>query len=286
MEYERAQLSGIRVYRWKKEKKLFKRLKELLKSIDSISLTYSSTTVDIYKAIKKHFKKTDDITEECRKLRQIKSEEEIMIIRRSCSIASGILARCINNLKRFRTEEDVRRYLLSETAKKGCDIAFPPIVASGKSASMPHYEPRKIRLRKGFCVIDFGVIYKGYHSDITRTIYLGKPTKKEKNIYNLLLDTQATLIKEIRPGMRCSELYEKALALLGDYSRYFTHGLGHGIGLDIHEYPNIKPDSQETFQENMVFTVEPGIYLPGKFGMRIEDDILIRKNKTDVLTKR
>ncbi len=158
-------------------------------------------------------------------------------------------------------------------------------MASGKAGSIPHHEPKKIKLRKGFCVIDFGVKYEGYCSDITRTIYLGLPTEKEIKIYNRLLGIQRKIIENIKPGKKCNEAYLETITLLDEYSENFTHGLGHGIGLNIHELPNLKSDSDETFKNNMIFTIEPGIYFENKFGIRIEDDVLIRNGKPIVLTK-
>jgi Xaa-Pro aminopeptidase len=143
----------------------------------------------------------------------------------------------------------------------------------------------KARLKKGFCIIDFGVKYKGYHSDITRTIYLGNPSKKEITLYNLLLKIQKELIKKIKIGERCSQLYKDTLTLLDKYSDNFTHGLGHGLGLNIHELPNLTEKSEDIFMNNMVFTIEPGIYFQNKFGIRIEDDILIKNGKIQILTK-
>ena len=124
-----------------------------------------------------------------------KSEKEIKIIKKSCTIASGILKKCINNFSKFSTEKDVETFLHTETIKNGCELAFPTIVASGKGGSMPHYEPKNVKLRKGFCVIDFGVKYEGYCSDITRTIYLGKPSVQEKKIYDIKILGRQVLYK-------------------------------------------------------------------------------------------
>jgi Xaa-Pro aminopeptidase len=150
---------------------------------------------------------------------------------------------------------------------------------------MAHYDVGDEKLGKGFCIIDFGIKYEGYHTDITRTLYLGKPSKKEKEIYDMLLDTQKKVIEKIKVGKKCAESYEETLELLGDYSDNFTHGLGHGVGLQIHELPNLKLLSDEVYANNMVFTVEPGVYFENKFGIRIEDSMMIRNNKVEILTK-
>ncbi len=149
---------------------------------------------------------------------------------------------------------------------------------------MPHHEPMNIKIKKGFCVIDFGVKYKGYCSDITRTIYVGKPSKKEQQIYNTLLNIQKNTINQIIQNKKCPELYNFVNESLGKYKKYFTHGLGHGVGVEIHEMPNLTLNSRDKIKNNMIFTIEPGIYFPRKFGIRIEDTILF-KNRPIQLTK-
>jgi Xaa-Pro aminopeptidase len=292
MEYERAKkTSGLRVYKWEKGKRLFESLGGILRKNKNkprkIGICYEDFGLNVYKPLRKCIKKAKlkDITGDCLKIRSVKAEGEIKIIKKSCQIADSIMQGCIKNFKNFKTEEDVEAFLKTETAKNNCQLAFPPIVASGKSSSMPHYEPKNIKLKKGFCVIDFGVVYQGYHSDITRTIYLGKPTENEKRLYNFLLEVQNKAIKSIIPGKKCKSLYQGTLNSLGKYQKNFIHALGHGIGLQIHELPNLSLKSKERFQNNMVFTVEPGIYFEDRFGIRIEDDVLIRNGKTEALTK-
>ena len=124
----------------------------------------------------------------------------------------------------------------------------------------------------------------GYCSDITRTIYVGRPSLKEKEIYNFLLKIQEEAVKLAANNEKCSELYDFVNESLGKYKKYFTHGLGHGLGIEIHEMPNLTLNSKDRIKNSMIFTIEPGIYLPNKFGIRIEDTILF-KNKPIALTK-
>ena len=283
MEYERAKkTSKIKIYKWKKGKRLFETLNEILKKNkikpEIIGISYENFTLSANKSLKKHIKKikTKDISNDFLELRKIKTRNEINIMKKSCRIADNILKKCLNSFHKFKTEKDVEIFLHSETIKQGCELAFPTIVASGSSGSMAHYEPGNINLKKGFCVIDFGVKYQGYHSDITRTIYIGAPSKEEKETYNLLLNVQENIIKNIRVNKKCMSSYEETLSLLGKYSDKFTHGLGHGIGLQIHELPNLTAKSENIFKNNMIFTVEPGVYFENKYGIRIEDDILIK----------
>jgi len=192
--------------------------------------------------------------------------------------------KAIKNFKTFKTESEAAAFLEYETKKQGLELSFNPIVASGVNGSIPHYEPANIKIKKGFCVIDFGVKYKGYCSDITRTIYIGTPSKKEKDTYNSLLKIQKDTINKVKPNKKCSELYDFVNTSLGKDKKYFTHGLGHGVGVEIHELPNLTLNSKDRIKNNMVFTIEPGVYFPRRFGIRIEDTLLF-KNKPILLTK-
>lgn len=289
MELQRAKQYGIKAYSMEK-KRFFESILSIIKKNGirhkRIAIDGNNLTLSQYKHFKRQFKnkKTRDISLDCLKLRQTKTTKEIEIIKKSCNYASLILKKAISNFKDFRTESKAAAFLEYETRKLGLGTAFNPVVASGSNASMPHYEPRNIKLKKGFCVIDFGVKHKGYCSDITRTIYLGSISKKEREIYNLLLDAQKKISKDIRINDNCSRIYENCVKSLKEYSKYFIHGLGHGVGAEIHEMPNLSMNSKDKIMENMVFTIEPGIYIPGKLGIRIEDTVLM-KDKPVVLTR-
>lgn len=288
MEYERAKNKGIKAYRWQK-KRLFEQIYKLNKinkiKNKKIGIDKEKFTLNMHNYFKKQFKaRTIDISNICLKIREIKTKEEIKIIKNACKITDNILKKCFKQFKKFKTEMDVVSFLENETKKANCKLSFKPIVASGKNSSIPHYEPKNKKLNKGFCVIDFGVRYKEYGSDVTRTIYIGKPGKKEIAMYNLLLNAQKKVIEDIKEGIKCKKLVETAKKELGKYNKYFIHGLGHGLGLDVHELPNLKEESKDLLKKGMILTVEPGIYFPKKYGIRIEDDILINK-KNEILTK-
>ena len=168
--------------------------------------------------------------------------------------------------------------------KKGCEIAFPTIVASGINSSEVHHNTSNDKLKRGFCIIDFGIRHKNYCTDTSRTIYLGKPSKKEIEIYNMLLRVQEDAIRKIKPNMKCSCLHKEVKKNLGKHAKLFTHGLGHGFGIMVHELPSLIDDSKDKIKENSVFTIEPGIYFRN-FGIRIEDDVLVAKGKVEVLTR-
>ncbi len=243
--------------------------------------------MEAFNSLKRAFPKSkySNIGEICRNLRLVKTKEEISFIKNGCQIADGIFNDVIKNFKTFKTETDVASFLEYKIKKRGLDISFKPIVASGKNSSMPHYSPKNIKLQKGFCVIDFGVKYNGYCTDMTRTIYIGKPSEKDIKMYNLLLETEKAAVASVRENTECGLVYDNVVKWLGKYSKNFTHGLGHGVGVEIHEAPNLKPQSKDKIKSNMVFTVEPGVYFAEKFGIRIEDTVALVEGKPDVLTK-
>ena len=290
MEIERAKKSMIKKAYSMEKKKFFESICKIIKKhhlkTKNAAIDKSNFTLNAYRHFKKQFKKikSKDIATECLKLREIKTEEEIQFLKKSCSYADKILQKAIKNFKSFRTESEMSAFLEYETRKNGLELSFNPIVASGSNGSMPHHEPLNTKIKHGFCVIDFGVKYKGYCSDITRTIYVGNPSKNEKEIYNMLLTIQKNAVSQIKSSKKCSELYNFVNTSLGKYKNNFTHGLGHGVGIEIHEMPNLTLNSKDRIRNNMVFTIEPGIYFPKKFGIRIEDTVLFR-NKTTVLTK-
>lgn len=274
------------------EKYVFKKFYEDLsvvlknKKINPINIgaDFESISFNQFKRLRKNLKsKFVDISKTILEERSIKKTDELLYIKKSCAIASDILNRCIINFKKFKTEQDVHDFLEIETKKKGCIPSFTPIVASGKGSSIPHYEDHK-KLQDGFCVLDFGVKFKGYCSDISRTIYLGKPTKKEIEDYNLLLKVQKDAINFVKDGMNAITLDKFVRKGLGDKEKYFIHGLGHGVGLEIHESPGISSQSKGRIKKGMAFTIEPGIYYSNKYGIRIEDTVYLGK-KIEILTK-
>ncbi len=289
MELERAKKGSINHVYALDRKKAFQSAYEIIKKKKmrhkKIGIDKNSFTLNAYKSLRSVFKAGFvDISRDCLKLREIKSREEIFRLSRSCSYAGRIIQKCADNFKEFKTESDAAAFLAYETKKNGLELSFNPIVASGKNASMPHCEPSNAKLNKGFCVVDFGVKYKGYCSDITRTVYLGNPSLNEKKLYSSLLAIQKNTISLAKENKKCSELYDFVVKSLGKDSKYFTHGLGHGIGVEIHELPNLTLNSKDRIKNNVVFTIEPGIYIPNKFGIRIEDSILF-SGSAKILTK-
>ena len=265
----------------KKEEVLFK----YLKNSKIIGIEYNKISYSQFKNIKKLIKcKFKDIGKDLLQLRSIKKDEEIKNIKKACKLCDEIFSKIINDFK-FKTEKELHYFICNEIRKKGHEISFNPIVASAKNSSLVHHDIDESKIKKGFLLLDYGVKYNGYCSDMSRTIYVGEPNKKEIEIYNKVLNVQQKLIKELKINDKCSKIHEKAEYLLKPYGEKFTHGLGHGVGLDIHELPSLHPLSDDIIEENNTLTIEPGIYFENKFGIRIEDTILVKKNKNEILTK-
>ena len=207
--------------------------------------------------------------------------------KKACSIADKIYKLLIKELKKksLKTELDVFNFLEKKTKQAKCKLAFPPVVAMQENAAEIHHKADNTRLKKGFLVVDFGVKYKGYCSDCTRTFYLyGKPTKQEKKIYNLVLLAQETALLHAQPGVRAADIDLIARAVLQDYYKHFIHGTGHGVGAKIHQVPNLKPRGKFLLRENETITIETGLYFKNKLGIRIEDTIIVKEIPV-ILTK-
>ncbi len=256
------------------------------RKIKKIGISSSNLTVLNQQKLKKAFSKAKfvDVTAKLQELRSQKNAEEIKKITKACQITVKSFRALVTELPRgkLKTEQDVAYFLEKKIKDQGCELAFPTIVASGKNAAIPHHTTSNQKLKKGFLLIDMGAVYHNYCSDMTRMIYLGKPSQSELEFYNLLLAAQEAGIRAVRENLLAAELNQIVRKKLGKYSSYFIHGLGHGVGVEIHEAPSLKEDSQK-IQKNQIFTIEPGIYFPGKFGLRIEDTILF-DGKTKVLT--
>lgn len=214
----------------------------------------------------------------------IKTKSEIAKIQKACAITDAIFAKIVRNFH-FKTERELYQYIVHEIHRRKLSVAFRPIVATGAGAAEPHHKAGDVVLRR-FTVIDFGVRVDGYCSDMTRTVYVGKPSAKERAIYERVLASKTCAESVIRPNVRCSDADMLARKTLGPYAKYFIHTLGHGLGKRIHEAPRIyHKRTRHYFREGMAVTVEPGIYLPNKFGIRIEDTGVVTHTGISLLTQ-
>ena len=221
-------------------------------------------------------------------LREVKDEGEIEILRRAALVGCGLFERMLGFIHSGLTEIEVATEL--EHAARLADaeaMSFETIVASGERSSYPHGRATATKLpKRGFVTLDFGVVVDGYCSDMTRTIHLGKATQEEFDVYHSVLEAQEAAVAAIAPGVKTGDVDEVARSILrrDKLDEYFTHSTGHGVGLEIHEGPRIATEQKQVLKRGMVITVEPGAYIPGKFGVRIEDMVLVTATGGEVLT--
>ena len=260
-------------------------LKNLTKNKTTLAINKNNLSLRTYEQIKSLNKKIKlvDISKQLTDLAQTKTPKEISLIKKACQITSNAFNSLRDNIHKLKTENDVAFFLEKQIRQSNATLAFDTIVATKQNASTPHHITSNTKLKKGFLLLDFGAKYKNYCADMTRMLYLGKPTKQEKAIYSLLLNAQETTINQIKQNKPFQELTNYARKQLKTYQKHFTHSLGHGIGIQVHEDPFFKPNS--IIKKDQVFTIEPGIYLKNKFGLRIEDTIHFNGKKPTILTK-
>lgn len=219
-------------------------------------------------------------------LRYRKDAEEISRLRKACATTDRVFAGILDFITAGKTEREVEWELLRLMNMQGLCSGFSPIVASGVNGSLPHAVPGDKALAAGeFLTMDFGCLYQGYHADITRTVCIGEPDAKMREIYAIVLEANLRAQAAMRAGVPCREVDAAARGFIADqgYGQQFGHGLGHGVGLDIHENPFMNTRTAQELHTGCVVTVEPGIYIPGWGGVRIEDTVLITENGAESL---
>jgi Xaa-Pro aminopeptidase/Xaa-Pro dipeptidase len=222
-------------------------------------------------------------------IRMIKDEHELSFVKSAAEIADNAFQHMLDYIKSGMTEREIGLELEFYMKKLGAsDLSFPSIVASGQRSSLPHGQATDKVLKKGeFLTLDFGCVYNEYCSDMTRTVVIGKPSDKMVEVYNTVLSAQKKAIGAYKPGALASDVDSIARDYITKkgYGKYFGHSLGHGVGREIHESPAISHKNNTRLEENMVVTDEPGIYIPGFGGVRIEDLLVVSKNGGEVLSK-
>ncbi|MBG9822521.1 M24 family metallopeptidase [Bacillus safensis] len=221
-------------------------------------------------------------------LRLIKDESEIATLKKAAQLADEGVKIGVNALKEGITETEVLAVIEYELKKKGIQgMSFSTMVLFGEKSGEPHGNPGQAALKKGdFVLFDLGVIVDGYCSDITRTFIYQEASEKQKDIYQTVLNAEMAALEMSKPGVRIGDLDLKARGLITEagYGEYFPHRLGHGLGVSVHEFPSMSQANDDLLQEGMVYTIEPGIYVPGVGGVRIEDDVLITADGPVTLT--
>ena len=221
-------------------------------------------------------------------LRTVKDEDEIALLREACAVADRAFAELAGTLRPGRTERDVAHELEDRMRAHGAAApSFETIVASGPNSAVPHHRPTERVLERGdFVKLDFGALVAGYHSDMTRTVVLGEPADWQRDVYELVASAQAAGRRALTPGADVQQVDAAARAVIdaAGHGADYPHGLGHGVGLEIHEAPTLGTTATGTLGERMPVTVEPGVYLVGRGGVRIEDTLVVRPDGPELLT--
>jgi Xaa-Pro aminopeptidase len=265
-------------------------IRDLTKKNDIKKLGFeSSVSYDFFRTISGKGMNLKALTGLIEKLREIKDITEINLINEAVRRAEAAFLEVEPYIRAGIRETAIARRLSERLKKKGCRcIPFDIIVASGPNSAMPHARPTEKKLNKGdLVIIDWGGEADGYYSDMTRTLLMkGSELGKKREIYQTVLDANQRAISCVAQGMQSKKIDDAARNLIRDagYGEFFGHGTGHGIGLQVHEAPRVSWNKSERIRENMVFTVEPGIYILGLGGVRIEDIVVAGEKKSEVLT--
>jgi len=257
------------------------------KKIKRVGINHESITYQYYQKLKKIYPQADfvDISKILKLLRIQKTPEEVKKIEQACKITVTAFNSLVNkfSFKKFKTENDIAFFLEKYIRDQKAQLAFPTIVSTGKNSAIPHHVTSSTKLGKGFIQLDFGACYQNYCSDMSRMLYIGTISKKEKKDYDLLLQSQLAAVDDINHNKPFADLDKCARKYLGKRSANFIHSLGHGVGIDIHEQPTFRAEDGYKIAQMNIFTIEPGIYFPGKYGIRIEDTLVFDK-KARILT--
>ena len=227
------------------------------------------------------------------RVREVKDSHEISILKRASSILDEMYEMCVDEIIIGQSEAELQTILMSYAIERGMfatgykSTLNPLIIAGGPNSALPHAQVTSRKFKDGdMIVVDLTLRYQGYVSDATRTFGLGSISKEEKKVYDIVQKSQAAGLKAVKPDVSCKSVDDACRKVIEKkgYGKYFIHSTGHGIGLEVHELPNLGPTSKTNLAKNMTVTVEPGIYLPRKFGVRIEDSVIV-ENKLDVMHK-
>jgi Xaa-Pro aminopeptidase len=221
-------------------------------------------------------------------MREVKDAEEIERLRAAAQLGCELFEGMLTYLEAWLPESEVAATLEYAARLAGAEgMSFDTIVASGERSALPHGRATSAKLpKRGFLTLDFGVILDGYCSDMTRTVHMGKALPGERDVYDSVLEAQEAAVAAVAPGVTAGEVDEAARSVLRrvKLDKYFSHSTGHGVGLEIHEGPRLAAKQKQVLEQGMVVTIEPGVYMPGRFGVRVEDMVLVTATGGEVLT--
>ncbi|BAK15595.1 Xaa-Pro aminopeptidase [Solibacillus silvestris StLB046] len=258
-------------------------------AFDTLAIEKSHLTVERLEAIQERYEqlKFAGIDEKINALRISKDEAELEKLRKAAELADYAIQVGCDAIAEGVTEMEVLNTIESAIKAKGYAMSFDTMVLAGEKAASPHGTPGNRKIKKGDLILfDLGVIYEGYCSDITRTVAFGQPNDEQIKIYNAVRRANESAIEAVKPGVRAMDLDKIARDVITDagYGQYFTHRLGHGLGISVHEFPSINGANEFVLNEGTVFTIEPGIYKTDIAGVRIEDDVVVTNDGVEVLT--
>jgi Xaa-Pro dipeptidase len=263
----------------------------ILKGSRRVGINFQGVSHKDYEALETTLgsKKLIDVSDALSRSRMVKDPDELELISKAAQIISGVVDGVPGLVKEGMTERALKAQIDYQMVEGGADSpSFESIVAFGEGSALPHYSAGERRLRKGDNIlVDVGARYRLYCSDITRTFFFGRAAPSQREAYSKVLETQTKAIEAIKEGVTGREVHQIAAEVI-DKSKFkgrFTHGLGHSLGLEVHDGPGLSLRNSPKLKRNMVLTVEPGIYLPGEGGVRIEDDIVVIKDSCELLTK-
>ena len=275
--------------------KLFDQINELLKkhgaktaAIESDTMTVSMLNMYKERITAAEIVSSSALSDAIGELRIVKTQDEIDKMIKAQRIAEAAFENVLNFIKPGVTEKEIGLCLDYYMLKNGAEaLSFDTIAITGANTSLPHGVPGDNVVKEGsFVLMDYGATYDGYHSDMTRTVCVGKPTEKMEQVYNIVLDAPLKTIAAIKEGITGHDADKVARDVItaAGYGEMFGHSLGHGVGMEIHEAPTAAPSSTRALKENMIVTVEPGIYIPGEFGVRIEEFVIVKKDGCENMT--
>ena len=260
-------------------------------TMKTIGFDATRVTVSALASMKKGLSpaKLTDVGDLVSPITQVKTSAEIASIRKAAAMASTAYERMLGMVRPGMTEHEVATFLAATTRELGSEKdAFDIIVVAGTRSAMPHGRASKAKIKKGDVItVDFGCCVNGLYSDMTRTFCIGTPNKAIVDVFAVLYDAHLNALDAAVAGIKASDLDAAARSVIerAGYGEFFRHSLGHGLGYEVHEHPRLSAlNTRGVLQANTVVTIEPGIYLPGRFGMRIEDDIVVRTGSPDILT--
>ncbi|WP_146551077.1 Xaa-Pro peptidase family protein [Rummeliibacillus sp. SL167] len=257
--------------------------------LNTIAIEKNHLTVERLESLQAFYPATNfvGIDKQLNNMRLVKSKDELEKLREAAKLADYAIEVGCHELAEGKTEIEVLSAIEAAMKEKGVYMSFDTMVLTGLNAASPHGTPGTQKIQKGDLVLfDLGVIYEGYCSDITRTVAFGDPSEAQKTVYEAVKNANEAAIAAVKPGVRAMDLDKIARDVIREagYGEYFTHRLGHGLGISVHEFPSVHGANEIAIKEGMVFTIEPGIYKGDTAGVRIEDDIYVTADGVEVLT--